>query len=265
MFGLCPPIGFPTSYASLNGDIASDNRRWSRYDSGFCSAEVIGFGHSELSRRTLSRNVNPILQKPRGRHAKNPIPESDRPHACNTCGKRYVLKKSLWRHVHMECNVEPKFLCPLCGRKFRQKIHLMTHLSSQVFLINTLYHWKLLCSLWLLHLLSLFSEHVFGRMRSPESLVSVALSQGMEHIRSRFSTDKPFECHQCQKRYYLKKTLMRHLRLECNKEPQFQCHLCSKKFKQKSHLKTHILKVAHNDSNFQFRWEELDVPEPSKA
>lgn len=101
-------------------------------DSGFCSTEVIGFSHSDLSRRTVSRNFNPPLQKPRGRHAKNPIPDSNRPHACNTCGKRYVLKKSLWRHVHMECNVEPKFSCPLCGRKFRQKIHLMTHLSSQV-------------------------------------------------------------------------------------------------------------------------------------
>ncbi|KAE8747858.1 hypothetical protein FOCC_FOCC005470 [Frankliniella occidentalis] len=102
-------------------------------------------------------------------------------------------------------------------------------------------------------------------MSSQEGLVSVVQSEGMEQMRSRFSTDKPFECHQCQKRYYLKKTLMRHLRLECNKEPQFQCHLCSRKFKQKSHLKTHIMKVAHNDTNYQFGWEELDVSQPSRA
>lgn len=79
----------------------------------------------------MSRNFNIPLQKPRGRHAKNPIPESSRPFGCNTCGKRYVLKKSLWRHVHLECNVEPKFPCPLCGRKFRQKIHLRTHLTGK--------------------------------------------------------------------------------------------------------------------------------------
>lgn len=104
-------------------------------DSDFCSAEVIGYGLSETSRGTvvmpISTNFNMPRQKPRGRHAKNPIPESSRPFGCNTCGKRYVLKKSLWRHVHLECNVEPKFPCPLCGRKFRQKIHLMTHLTGK--------------------------------------------------------------------------------------------------------------------------------------
>ncbi|XP_034249717.1 probable transcription factor Ken isoform X2 [Thrips palmi] len=89
------------------------------------------------------------------------------------------------------------------------------------------------------------SEHLFNQVGSQGELVSNPLSQGVERIRSRFSMDKPFECHQCQKRYYLKKTLMRHLRLECNKEPQFQCPLCSKKFKQKSHLKTHILNVEN--------------------
>lgn len=110
-----------------------------------------------------------------------------------------------------------------------------------------------------------FPERIFTHARNHEGLVSHAINQGFERIRSRFSVEKPFECHQCHKRYYLKKTLMRHLRLECNKEPQFQCPLCAKKFKQKSHLKTHILKVAHNDTSYQFKWEELEASDLSKA
>lgn len=102
-------------------------------------------------------------------------------------------------------------------------------------------------------ILSLFSDHLFNQLGRHGELVSDDLSRGTERIRSRFSMDKPFECHQCQKRYYLKKTLMRHLRLECNKEPQFQCPLCAKKFKQKSHLKTHILQVENPRRN-QEEW-----------
>lgn len=97
------------------------------------------------------------------------------------------------------------------------------------------------------HTFYLFSEHLTNPEGSHGQLVS-PLSLSVEGIRSRYSMDKPFECHQCHKRYYLKKTLMRHLRLECNKEPQFQCPLCGKKFKQKSHLKTHILKVENPQS-----------------
>lgn len=49
---------------------------------------------------------------------------------CNNCGKTYKWKESLNLHKRMECGIEPRFSCKVCGRKFKHKHHLAKHHKS---------------------------------------------------------------------------------------------------------------------------------------
>ncbi|CAD1476574.1 unnamed protein product, partial [Heterotrigona itama] len=49
---------------------------------------------------------------------------------CNNCGKTYKWKESLNLHKRMECGIEPRFCCKVCGRRFKHKHHLAKHHKS---------------------------------------------------------------------------------------------------------------------------------------
>lgn len=51
---------------------------------------------------------------------------------CSTCGKSYLRRRHLQRHMRDECiGIPPRFHCELCPSKFRRKYHLVRHLSSK--------------------------------------------------------------------------------------------------------------------------------------
>ncbi|PSN29353.1 hypothetical protein C0J52_26511 [Blattella germanica] len=47
---------------------------------------------------------------------------------CTQCFKKYRWKKSLLRHMRLECGLEPNFSCPHCKWKFKHRHHLMSHI-----------------------------------------------------------------------------------------------------------------------------------------
>ncbi|XP_053996925.1 zinc finger protein 41-like [Hylaeus anthracinus] len=49
---------------------------------------------------------------------------------CDRCGRCYQLQTSLKRHQKLECGIEPKLSCPICGKKFTHKHNLTNHLPS---------------------------------------------------------------------------------------------------------------------------------------
>lgn len=49
---------------------------------------------------------------------------------CTRCTKSYQLETSLRRHQRLECGVEPKHECLICGKKFTYKFMLTHHLVS---------------------------------------------------------------------------------------------------------------------------------------
>nr|XP_023019810.1 longitudinals lacking protein isoform X19 [Leptinotarsa decemlineata] len=55
--------------------------------------------------------------------------DSQEYHSCETCGKSYKVKRSLWRHKKYECGVNPLFPCHFCNHKSRQKSHLIQHMK----------------------------------------------------------------------------------------------------------------------------------------
>lgn len=51
-------------------------------------------------------------------------------YACGECGKTYKVKSSLSNHKKWECGKEPRFRCPYCDYKAKQKVHLVRHLRK---------------------------------------------------------------------------------------------------------------------------------------
>ncbi|CAG9864644.1 unnamed protein product [Phyllotreta striolata] len=49
---------------------------------------------------------------------------------CPRCGKSYVRKQHVTRHVQYECGKEPTFECPFCPKKYRRSDVLQYHLRN---------------------------------------------------------------------------------------------------------------------------------------
>ncbi|CAH1964236.1 unnamed protein product [Acanthoscelides obtectus] len=46
---------------------------------------------------------------------------------CSRCGKVYKKNYILRRHMLLECGVEPKFTCDICGHKSKRRHDLVVH------------------------------------------------------------------------------------------------------------------------------------------
>ena len=50
---------------------------------------------------------------------------------CNDCGKAYMWKKTLLRHIRLECGgKEPQFPCPICNYRFKYMCHRRRHMVA---------------------------------------------------------------------------------------------------------------------------------------
>lgn len=52
------------------------------------------------------------------------------PYGCQQCGKRYQHRATLLRHSRHECNKEPRFLCPYCTHRTKQRGNLYQHIRT---------------------------------------------------------------------------------------------------------------------------------------
>ncbi|CAK9802884.1 Zinc finger protein 90 [Anthophora quadrimaculata] len=129
---------------------------------------------------------------------------------CFQCGKQYMWRDSLKKHLRIECGKDPTFECPICGRKFKHKHRFQSHAR-------------------LIHYLNVAKR--IGRM--PRLTV-----KNIENLRYK---RRPVihKCTRCGKGYQLETSLRRHQRLECGVEPRQSCQICGKKF-------THRFKLTHH-------------------
>jgi hypothetical protein len=65
------------------------------------------------------------LQQTDGGH---PVTEGRNVFQCIQCGKVYMSKGNLTRHLKFECGKEPQFQCPHCPIRTKHKSSLLTHI-----------------------------------------------------------------------------------------------------------------------------------------
>lgn len=58
-----------------------------------------------------------------------PIEGEQELYPCPRCKKVYRWMISLRRHIRLECGQEPKHPCLYCGRRFKHKHHLSSHIA----------------------------------------------------------------------------------------------------------------------------------------
>lgn len=51
-------------------------------------------------------------------------------YACSLCNKSYARKKTLGRHLRLECGKNPTFQCQECFQMFRHGYELLRHLRT---------------------------------------------------------------------------------------------------------------------------------------
>ena len=60
------------------------------------------------------------------------VNDGDQRYYCNVCGRNYLRKANLVRHVRHECiGVPPHFNCNICSAKYRRKEDLVRHIRTK--------------------------------------------------------------------------------------------------------------------------------------
>ncbi|XP_014607744.1 PREDICTED: longitudinals lacking protein, isoforms A/B/D/L-like isoform X33 [Polistes canadensis] len=52
-------------------------------------------------------------------------------HICKTCGKTYKQRTALWRHFTYECGKSPRFQCPYCRYRTKQRPNMYSHIKHR--------------------------------------------------------------------------------------------------------------------------------------
>jgi len=52
-------------------------------------------------------------------------------HVCKDCGKTYKQRNALWRHFKYECGKNPRFQCPYCRYRTKQRSNMSSHIKHK--------------------------------------------------------------------------------------------------------------------------------------
>lgn len=102
-------------------------------------------------------------------------------YVCPKCGNGYTVVKSLKRHLRYECGVAPRFKCPYCGTRSKQRAHVNEHIrrkhsGQRIYIIDSPWSWRA----------AIQSRYVHRIIDFPSSLSTIRIRIAMEHISPRY-------------------------------------------------------------------------------
>ncbi|XP_033209136.1 zinc finger protein 808-like [Belonocnema kinseyi] len=73
---------------------------------------------------------NKVTASKNGQKIQESEQELEKKYKCEKCARRYKWKKHLNQHIKFECGVSPQFRCKFCDKRFKQNSHLKTHIGQ---------------------------------------------------------------------------------------------------------------------------------------
>lgn len=209
-------------------------------------------------------------------HMKTHLPQDEKPFACPHCPKRFCWKAAFVVHLethksdeerktyvcHMCPKVydtpgglsthkklvhskhkEEKHVCHVCAKKFATKTGLNEHMNTIHQRDKTAIQCKE-CASWLMNKRCL-KTHMLLHSSVDHCCTECDYTTKKPYLLTRHkithhSTDKPFECDKCQKKFKLKRALTVHIQqshTDTNKS--YKCNFCDKSFGSSTNFYTH--------------------------
>lgn len=165
-------------------------------------------------------------------HIKNHDPKNKRPFNCFYCKKTFCNLRTREIHLHVHKNIKT-LKCSYCPETF-------FHYSSRN-LHQAKTHTKI---------------KAYKCIDGCKNKAFYTQSQLILHTKRHHTTNRPFVCHICSKRYVIKGELDNHLKIHTDDKRHHQCEICGKNFVRKSSMLTHI-KVHRNDEQYDCNYCDL--------
>ena len=210
-------------------------------------------------------------------------------HKCPTCGKAYLYKGKLTRHMERPCNV---FTCPVCEKVFPFKGYLQKHMENvhvegwpfKCDQCDKAYknkgdlrhHTQRVHGLKMTHKCDICSEmfsskatrtrHIKKKHGIPRRVLPTCKECGVsftytrslqKHMRTKHTeqTVQLFTCDICSRSFSEKGNMRRHIHTKHpivgDSEETFQCHVCEQQFGNRVQLRKHNCRDEERQTTFQ--------------
>ncbi|KAK1790146.1 hypothetical protein P4O66_014068, partial [Electrophorus voltai] len=167
----------------------------------------------------------------------------NRMHACDKCGKRFLLDSELVLHQQTDC--ERSIQCLTCGKDFKKLWSLHEHNK----IVHGYAEKKFTCEICekkfftMAHVRKHMVAHTKEMPFTCETCgKSFKRSMSLKVHFLQHSGEKPFRCENCSERFQYKYQLRSHMSIHIGHK-QFMCQWCGKDFNMKQyfdeHMKTH--------------------------
>ncbi|KAF0755432.1 longitudinals lacking protein, isoforms A/B/D/L-like isoform X7 [Aphis craccivora] len=167
----------------------------------------------------------------------------DKPWMClNNCGRTYLNKKSLIRHLRYECGVKRQFQCSMCFHQFKLHVENFGIASLQKVMLMNTNNCESKVRFFCLNMCGRSYKNKQHMTRHMTSECGVQPKFQCQYCKKCFTRIVQIYCPKCNNIYENNKSLFTHLMYECaSDERKFQCNICLIKFSQLHLLKCHML------------------------